>query len=163
MKLDEGDTIVSVLILRDENIGVLSHSGNFIMISTSDIRAIGRVARGVVGMKLNEGDFVTSARVISKEVKEILSISEDGSAKRTLISEFGVTGRATKGKSIQQSDKLCDFLPLVDDKEVLVVSNVSQIRLKINEIPLLSRATMGVKVMKLKDKEKIQNLVGLNS
>ena len=163
IKLDKNDTIVSALILRDENIGVLSHSGNFIMISTSDIRAIGRVARGVVGIKLNEGDFVTSARVVSKEVKELLSISEDGSAKRTSIGEFGLTGRATKGKSIQQSDKLCDFLPLVDDKEVLVVSNVSQIRLKINEIPLLSRATMGVKVMKLKDKEKIQNLVGLNS
>ena len=163
LKLDEGDTIVSVLILRDENIGVLSHSGNFIMISTSDIRPIGRVARGVVGMKLNEGDYVVSARVILKETKEILSISEDGSAKRTLISEFGITGRATKGKSIQQSDKLCDFLPLTDDKEVLVVSDVSQIRLKIDEIPLLSRATMGVKVMKLKDKEKIQNLVGLNS
>lgn len=163
IKLDENDTIVSVLILRDENIGVLSHSGNFIMISTSDIRPIGRVTRGVVGMKLNEGDYVVSARVISKETKEILSISEDGSAKRTSIEEFGLTGRATKGKSIQQSDKLCDFLPLIDDKEVLVVSNVSQIRLKINEIPLLSRATMGVKVMKLKDKEKIQNLVGLNS
>lgn len=163
IKLDENDTIVSVLILRDENIGVLSHSGNFIMISTSDIRPIGRVTRGVVGMKLNEGDYVVSARVILKETKEILSISEDGSAKRTSIEEFGLTGRATKGKSIQQSDKLCDFLPLIDDKEVLVVSNVSQIRLKINEIPLLSRATMGVKVMKLKDKEKIQNLVGLNS
>lgn len=163
IKLDKNDIIVSALILRDENIGVLSHSGNFIMISTSDIRAIGRVARGVVGMKLNEGDYVVSARVIPKETKEILSISEDGSAKRTSIGEFGLTGRATKGKSIQQSDKLCDFLPLVDDKEVLVVSNVSQIRLKINEIPLLSRATMGVKVMKLKDKEKIQNLVGLNS
>lgn len=163
IKLDENDTIVSVLILRDENIGILSHSGNFIMISTSDIRPIGRVARGVVGMKLNEGDYVVSARVIPKETKEILSISEDGSAKRTSIGEFGLTGRATKGKSIQQSDKLCDFLPLIDDKEVLVVSNVSQIRLKINEIPLLSRATMGVKVMKLKDKEKIQNLVGLNS
>lgn len=163
IKLDENDTIVSVLILRDENIGVLSHSGNFIMISASDIRPIGRVTRGVVGMKLNEGDYVVSARVIPKRTKEILSISEDGSAKRTSIGEFGLTGRATKGKSIQQSDKLCDFLVLVDDKEVLVVSNASQIRLKINEIPLLSRATMGVKVMKLKDKEKIQNLVGLNS
>ena len=108
-------------------------------------------------------DLRVSARVIPKETKEILSISEDGSAKRTSIEEFGLTSRATKGKSIQQSDKLCDFLPLIDDKEVLVVSNVSQIRLKINEIPLLSRATMGVKVMKLKDKEKIQNLVGLNS
>ena len=163
IKLDENDTIVSVLILRDENIGILSHSGNFIMISTSDIRAIGRVARGVVGMKLNDEDYVVSARVIPKETKEILSISEYGSAKRTSIGEFGITSRATKGKSIQQSDRFCDFLPLTDVKEVLVVSNASQIRLKIDEIPLLSRATMGVKVMKLKNKEKIQNLVGLNS
>ena len=125
IKLDGNDTIVSVLILRDENIGILSHSGNFIMISTSDIRAIGRVARGVVGMKLNDGDYIVSARVAPKETKEILSISEDGFAKRSLIGEFGMTGRATKGKSIQQSDRLCDFLPLIDDKEVLVVSDVS--------------------------------------
>lgn len=163
LKLDEGDTIVSVLILKDENIGVLSHSGNFIMISTSDIRAIGRVARGVAGMKLSRGDYVVSARVITKDTKELLSISEDGFAKRTLINEFDLTGRATKGKSIQQSNSLCDFLPLVNDTEILVVSSASQIRLEVDEIPLLSRATIGVRSMKLKEKEKIQNLVGLNA
>ena len=163
LKLDEGDTIVSVLILRDENIGVLSHSGNFIMISTSDIRAIGRVARGVAGMKLSRGDYVVSARVITKDTKELLSISEDGFAKRTSINEFDLTGRATKGKSIQQSNSLCDFLPLVNDTEILVVSSASQIRLEVDEIPLLSRATIGVRSMKLKEKEKIQNLVRLNT
>ena len=163
LKLDEGDTIVSVLILRDENIGVLSHSGNFIMISTSDIRAIGRVARGVVGMKLSRGDYVVSARVITKDTKELLSISEGGFAKRTSINEFDLTRRATKGKSIQQSNSLCDFLPLVNDTEILVVSSASQIRLEVDEIPLLSRATIGVRSMKLKEKEKIQNLVGLNA
>lgn len=163
LKLDEGDTIVSVLILKDENIGVLSHSGNFILISTSDIRAIGRVARGVTGMKLSRGDYVVSARVVPKDTKELLSISEDGFAKRTLINEFDLTGRATKGKSIQQSNSLCDFLPLVNDTEILVVSSASQIRLEVDEIPLLSRATIGVRSMKLKEKEKIQNLVGLNA
>lgn len=163
LKLDEGDTIVSVLILKDENIGVLSHSGNFILISTSDIRAIGRVTRGVAGMKLGRGDYVVSARVVPKDTKELLSISEDGFAKRTLINEFDLTGRATKGKSIQQSNSLCDFLPLVNDTEILVVSSASQIRLEVDEIPLLSRATIGVRSMKLKEKEKIQNLVGLNA
>ena len=163
LKLDEGDTIVSVLILRDENIGVLSHSGNFIMISTSEIRPIGRIARGIAGMKLSRGDYVVSARVITKSTKELLSISEDGFAKRTLINEFDLTRRATKGKSIQQSNSLCDFLPLVNDTEILVVSSASQIRLEVDEIPLLSRATIGVRSMKLKEKEKIQNLVGLNS
>ena len=163
LKLDEGDTIVSVLILKDENIGVLSHSGNFIMISTSGIRAIGRATRGVTGMKLGRGDYVVSARVVPKDTKELLSISEDGFAKRTLINEFDLTGRATKGKSIQQSNSLCDFLPLVNDTGILVVSNTSQIRLEVDEIPLLSRATIGVKSMKLKEKEKIQNLVELNA
>ena len=163
LKLDEEDTIVSVLILKDENIGVLSHSGNFILISTSDIRAIGRVARGVAGMKLSREDYVVSARVITKDTKELLSISEDGFAKRTSINEFDLTGRATKGKSIQQSNSLCDFLPLVNDTEILVVSSASQIRLEVDEIPLLSRATIGVRSMKLKEKEKIQNLVGLNA
>lgn len=163
LKLDEGDTIVSVLILKDENIGVLSHSGNFILISTSDIRAIGRATRGVTGMKLGRGDYVVSARVVPKDTKELLSISEDGFAKRTLINEFDLTGRATKGKSIQQSNSLCDFLPLVNDTGILVVSNTSQIRLEVDEIPLLSRATIGVKSMKLKEKEKIQNLVRLNT
>lgn len=163
LKLDEGDTIVSVLILKDENIGVLSHSGNFILISTSDIRAIGRATRGVTGMKLGRGDYVVSARVVPKDTKEFLSISEGGFAKRTSINEFDLTGRATKGKSIQQSNSLCDFLPLVNDTEILVVSNTSQIRLEVDEIPLLSRATIGVKSMKLKDKEKIQNLVELNT
>ncbi len=163
LKLDEGDTIISVLILKDENIGVLSHSGNFILISTSDIRAIGRVARGVTGMKLGRGDYVISARVVSKDTKELLSISEDGFTKRTSINEFDLTGRAAKGKSIQQSNALCDFLPLVNDTEILVVSSASQIRLAVDEIPLLSRATIGVRSMKLKEKEKIQNLVELNA
>lgn len=155
LKLDDGDLIASILILKDERVGILTKEGNFIIIETKDIRPIGRVARGVVGIKLNEGDEVVSGRVVPKETKEILSVSEDGYSKRTNINEFKITGRATKGVKIQRADNLCDFLPLIDLSDILVVSSTTQIRVKAEEIPVLSRGTQGVKTLKLGENSKV--------
>lgn len=155
LKLDDGDLIASILILKDERVGILTKEGNFIIIETKDIRPIGRVARGVVGIKLNEGDKVVSGRVIPKETREILSVSEDGYSKRTDINEFKITGRATKGVKIQRADNLCDFLPLIDLNDILVVSSTTQIRVKAEEIPVLSRGTQGVKTLKLGENSKV--------
>ena len=155
LKLDDGDLIASILILKDERVGILTEEGNFIIIETKDIRPIGRVARGVVGIKLNEGDKVVSGRVIPKETREILSVSEDGYSKRTDINEFKITGRATKGVKIQRADNLCDFLPLVDLSDILVVSSTTQIRVKVEEIPVLGRGTQGVKTLKLGENSKV--------
>ena len=155
IKLDDGDLIASILILKDERVGILTKEGNFIIIETKDIRPIGRVARGVVGIKLNEGDEVVSGRVIPKETREILSVSEDGYSKRTDINEFKITGRATKGVKIQRADNLCDFLPLIDLSDILVVSSTTQIRVKAEEIPVLSRGTQGVKTLKLGENSKV--------
>lgn len=160
LKLDDNDLIASILILKNERVGILTEEGNFIIIETKDIRPIGRVARGVVGIKLNEGDKVVSGRVIPKETREILSVSEDGYSKRTDINEFKITGRATKGVKIQRADNLCDFLPLIDSSDILVVSSTTQIRVKVEEIPILSRGTQGVKTLKLGENSKaikIQN------
>jgi DNA gyrase subunit A len=155
LKLDDNDLITSILILKDERVGILTEEGNFIIIETKDIRPIGRVARGVVGIKLNEGDKVVSGRVIPKETREILSVSEDGYSKRTSINEFKITGRATKGVKIQRADNLCDFLPLIDSNDILVVSSTTQIRVKVEEIPVLSRGTQGVKTLKLGENSKV--------
>lgn len=155
LKLDIDDLIVSILILKDERVGILTKEGNFIIIETKDIRPIGRVARGVVGIKLNDGDEVVSGRVVPKDIKEILSVSEDGYSKRTNINEFKLTGRATKGVKIQRADNLCDFLPLIDLGDILVVSSTTQIRVKAEEIPVLSRGTQGVKTLKLGEKSKV--------
>lgn len=155
LKLDDDDLIVSILILKNERVGILTEEGNFIIIETKDIRSIGRVARGVVGIKLNEGDKVVSGRVIPKETREILSVSEDGYSKRTSINEFKITGRATKGVKIQRANNLCDFLPLIDSGDVLVVSSTTQIRVKVEEIPILSRGTQGVKTLKLGENSKV--------
>ena len=155
LKLDDDDLIISILILKDERVGILTKEGNFIIIETKDIRHIGRVARGVVGIKLNEGDKVVSGRVIPKETREIISVSEDGYSKRTNINEFKITGRATKGVKIQRADNLCDFLPLIDLSDILVVSSTTQIRVKAEEIPVLSRGTQGVKTLKLGENSKV--------
>lgn len=155
LKLDDDDLIASILILKNERVGILTEEGNFIIIETKDIRPIGRVARGVVGIKLNEGDKVVSGRVIPKETREILSVSEDGYSKRTDINEFKITGRATKGVKIQRADNLCDFLPLINFSDILVVSSTTQIRVKVEEIPVLSRGTQGVKTLKLGENSKV--------
>ena len=158
LNLDKGDEIVSVLFTNEERIGILSEKGNFIMIETKDIRPIGRVARGVVGIKLNDGDSVVSANIITPDTKEILSISTDGYSKRTPIDEFRVTGRATKGVKIQNSDKLCDFLPINNNDDILVVSNTAQIRVKLHEIALLGRGAQGTKTIKLAENSKVIKL-----
>lgn len=149
IKLDDDDIIRSVLILKDENIGILSKAGYFIMISTSDIRPIGRIARGVIGMKLSLKDEVISAHVIPNDTKEIASISEDGYTKRTDISEFKITGRATKGAKIQSSENMIDFLTFNKNSDILIVSNKAQIKIKKDDIPLLGRGAVGVKSIKL--------------
>ena len=159
IKLDKEDIIVSVLFVDEENIGIASKQGNFIMIQTKDINSIGRVARGVCRMKLNEGDLVTSAHCLPNTTKEIISVTTDGYIKRSSINEFKITGRATKGTKIQNTETLCDFLPVYHSNDIVAVSSTSQIRIKLVDIPLLGRSAQGVKVLKLPEGSKIQNLM----
>lgn len=161
IKLDPDDQIISILLTDNDKIGIASAQGLFIMIETKDISAIGRVARGVQGMKLNDGDCVISARVIKSNDKELVSVSEDGYIKRTALSEFRITGRATKGVKIQNTSKLCDFLPISSNNDVLIVSSSSQIRLKLTDIPNLSRGAQGVKSLKLPAAAKVMCLSSL--
>lgn len=149
IKLDAGDEIMSILVLEHERIGIMSRSGQFIMLESDPIRATGRVTRGVIGMKLNAGDYVQSARVISKDTREIFSISVDGFGKKTPISEFSVTSTNTKGVKIQKSNELCDFIAITNAVDILINSSTTQIRVKYTDIPLASRGTIGVKLIKL--------------
>lgn len=153
--LDKDDEIVGVLFTNDEEIGMLSSKSYFIMIETSLIRPIGRVARGVIGMKLGEGDSVVSARIIPKNTKELLSISEKGYSKRTDIIEFKITGRGTKGVKIQKEEILCDFLPIVDNSDILVSSTSAQIRVKLDDFAKSGRGAQGTKTIKLTETSKV--------
>ena len=149
IKLDSNDEIVSILILEDEKIGIMSKSGQFIMVATSPIKAIGRVTRGVIGMKLAAGDTVVAARAIPTNTTQLFSISTDGYGKNTSISEFNVTGTNTKGVKIQKAESMCDFIPIVSQSDILINSNTTQIRIKYSDIPNLSRGAQGTKLIKL--------------
>lgn len=158
IKLDKDDEIVSVLFTDNDDIGVLTDKGNFVIIETKQVRPIGRVARGVVGVKLNELDYVTSAKIMPKTTKKILFITENGCGKQVERKEFNVTSRGTKGVKIQKDLAMCDFLPVESEQKVLITSTTSQIQLKLVEIPVLSRGAKGLSLMKLDTKAKIKKL-----
>ena len=152
LTLDEGDEIVNVLFTDNDKVGILTEMGNFLMIETEDIRAIGRVAKGVKAVKLNDGDSVASARAIPVETTMIASISGNGLFKKTNIGEFAVQGRGTKGSKIQKlndGDWMADFYPIVRDGEVLVASTHACIKLTTNDIPIFSKGALGNKSIKL--------------
>jgi len=149
IKLDSNDEIVSILIMEDERLGIMSRDGQFIMVATAPIKSIGRVTRGIIGMKLSTGDYVVSARVIPKNTTSIFSIASDGYGKSTNINEFNTTGTNTKGVKIQKADNMCDFIAITSQADILINSNTTQIRIKYNDIPNLSRGAQGTKLIKL--------------
>lgn len=152
LNLDKDDEICSILLMNDERVGMLTARGQYVMCETRDIRPIGRVARGVKGITLYPGDSLVSAQIIPSNVKELLTISELGFSKRTSISEFNVTGRATKGVKIQalrEGDSMIDFAPIINQKDMIVVSSNSQIKISLEEINLLSKGAQGIKSIKL--------------
>lgn len=155
IKLDEGDKIRSVLFTNLEKVGILTIKGNFVIIETKDINAIGRITRGIQAIKLNDGDYVQAANIITDSTKEIITITEDGVCKRTKLSEFKVTGRNTKGSKIQKADNLQDFIAMSNSNDLIVTSSMSQIRLKYTDIPLLGRGAQGVKTIKLGENSKV--------
>lgn len=162
LKLDEGDTVVSALLTDKEKIGILTSGGQLMICETEDIRSIGRTARGVVGIKLNVEDEVVAAAAIPSEIKSIMSVSGDGYIKRTDVKECNVTGRASKGTKIQklnEGDFMIGFAPIKDEKEVIVTSTRSRIKIDVDTTPLLLKNTLGTKSIKLAAKD---NVIGIS-
>lgn len=163
LNLDANDEIVSVLFLNEERIGMMTARGQFVMCETKDIRAIGRVARGVKGITLNKDDYLVCAQVIPADTKEFLTISEKGYIKRTSIKDFSVTGRGTKGSKIHKlnddDDCLVGFGALVNETETVIVSSHAQIKINLNEVNLLTKGAQGTKSIKLSNAKVIGLLI----
>ena len=163
LNLDSNDEIVSILFVDNERVGMMTARGQFVLCETKDVRPIGRAARGVKGITLNNGDFLVSARMVSPDTKEFLSVSEKGYIKRTTAKDFTVTGRATKGGKIHllkdTDDRLIDFAPITNERESIVVASNAQIKINLNEVNLLSKGAQGTKSMKLSNAKVIGLLV----
>ena len=158
INLDVNDEIASILFINDEDVGIMTELGNFIRITTNDIRAIGRVAKGIRGIKLNDGDAVCCAYPIKKDAQYIISVTSSGLFKKTPIGEFVVQGKNTKGAKIHKltrEDSMADFVSLGTETEILVASSKSCIKLSINDVPTLSRSAQGSRAIKIGEKDRI--------
>ena len=158
INLDDDDEIASILFIDDEDVGIMTELGNFIRITTKDIRPIGRIAKGVRGIKLNDGDAVCCAYPIKSDTQYIISVTSSGLFKKTPISEFTVQGKNTKGSKIHKltgKDTMADFIALGAETEILVASSKACIKLSVNDVPTLSRVTQGAKAIKIGDTDKI--------
>ena len=158
INLDDNDEIASILFIDDEDVGIMTELGNFIRITTKDIRPIGRIAKGVRGIKLNDSDAVCCAYPIKSDTQYIISVTSSGLFKKTPISEFTVQGKNTKGSKIHKltgKDTMADFIALGTETEILVASSKACIKLSVNDVPTLSRVTQGAKAIKIGDTDKI--------
>lgn len=159
LKLDKDDEICNVIFCNDEKIGVLSEKGYFIMLESSTINPIGRVTRGVIGMKLGTGDKVRAAHAIKNNDKEMVCVSEIGNIKRVNLADFRVTGRGTKGVKLENT---VDFLTSSQKSDIIIISSMTQIKIKYDDIPLLSKEAIGVKSLKLSGDSKVIKLEIVN-
>ena len=157
LELQPNDEICSVIFTDNSNVAVLTQQGQFLIFSTKDVRPIGRVSKGVRAIKLNEGDFVVSAKEMPKETKEIISVTKMGYTKRTSFDDFSLGSRYTKGNKLHKlktdEDSLKDFVPVINETEVVFTSTAAQLRVKISDINLLSKGAQGVKSINLKNEK----------
>lgn len=160
INLKDNDEVVSVHFIKNEPIGILTSQGNFVIINTEDINAIGRATAGIRAIKLSENDFVISSQIISG--KFLITISSAGLIKKASLDEFPICSRGIKGRKIsgvRENDEIVSFLTLNEDCDIIAISNRGVLKFNTNDLRVLSRDATGVKAMKLAENIKIVDLV----
>ncbi len=164
VKTDEGDVIKSVkLVSKGDHILLSTREGQSICFNESDVTQVGRNARGVKGIELDENDVVVGAEVIHdlNDTKHtIMTIFEKGYGKRTEIKEFRVQRRGGKGimagKITEKVGLVTVVMMVREDDGLMLVSDGGQtIRMNIGDISIIGRATQGVRLMNLSGVEKV--------
>ena len=160
LNLDEGDELISVIQTGgDENILIATHDGMSVCFNEQDARPMGRTAVGVRGIKLRGDDYVIGAGSTSAG-SALLTITEKGYGKRTPVEEYSVHGRGGLGiKNYNVTDKtgkIADVLVVNDEDDILVITDDGTIiRMSAANISLLSRATQGVRIMRIMEGSRV--------
>ena len=168
----KGDRLVSAnLAAEGDTVSIVTAKGQSIRFDTEDVREMGRTAGGVRGMSVRKGDKVVSAEVVSAAAKDasLLVVMSKGYGKRTKISEYKVQGRGGSGmKTANVTTKTGEIIGAkivagdLKEEELVVISKKGQvIRTSVAGIPSLSRATQGVRVMRLYPGDSIASMVAL--
>ncbi len=174
INLQKGDRLVSAnLSATGDTVSIVTAKGQSIRFDTEEVREMGRTAGGVRGMSVKKSDRVVSAEVIPAQLAKaasLLVVMGKGYGKQTKLDEYKVQGRGGSGiKTAEVTSKTGEIIGAkvvtsneeVSDELVVISKKGQVIRTKVNEIPTLSRATQGVRVMRLYEGDSIASIVAL--
>lgn len=160
IKILDGDSLVDVRISDGKkDVLIAASSGRSIRFSESDARAMGRVSQGVRGINITEKERVIGMELI-QDGDEILSVTENGYGKRTEAAEYRSIGRGGKGvlamKLTAKTGDIIQMLPVTGKEDLMIITDKGQvIRTNISGISLMSRNTQGVRLINLKEGERV--------
>ena len=163
--LKEDDELIAVRLTDGEdNVVLVTKEGMCITFDEKDVRPIGRVSQGVIGIKLDKDDYVIGMESIIGGAKAtLLAITENGFGKRTELDEYRVQTRGGKGvityKITQKTGKLVGIRITGEDEDVMLITDQGTIiRLAVKEISVLGRSTQGVTLMRTNDGAKVVSI-----
>ena len=163
--LKEDDELIAVRLTDGEdNVVLVTRNGMCITFDEKDVRPIGRVSQGVIGIRIDEDDEVIGMEsIISGGKATLLAITGNGFGKRTELDEYGVQIRGGKGvityKVTQKTGKLVGARIATDDEDVMLITDKGTIiRLKVKDISVLGRSTQGVTLMRTTDGGKVVSM-----
>ena len=149
-----------------DEVFIATKNGFAIRFKEEDVRSMGRTASGVRAITLRKADAVVAANVVEPEDNKlsVLTLSEEGYGKRTYLSEYRLQTRAGKGitnlKVNDKTGKVVDVKIVDNDSEImLITSEGTLIRTKVQSISIIGRATSGVRIMKVRNEEKVASAV----
>jgi DNA gyrase subunit A len=157
---DDDELIAAELVSGNETVFIGTHDGMCIRFPHEDVREMGRQAYGVIGIRLDDGDFVVSMIASTNESDTILSVTERGFGKRTSVEEYRTQGRGGKGvinlKTTPKNGKVVGIMRVDEGADVLVMTaNGKLIRVRSQDIRAVGRATQGVRLINLDDDDKV--------
>ena len=160
IELDEDDELVGTAVTDgSKDVMVMSSSGKITRFKESDVRAMGRTARGVRGIRMAPG-FRMISLIIAGEGTQILTVSENGYGKRTSVEDFPVYGRGGQGViGMQTSDRngaVVGAVQVEEGDEIMLISDKGTlVRTRVDEVSVQGRNTQGVRLIRLKEGEKL--------
>lgn len=159
LTLDDDDELIGVnLTASGVEVMLATANGLVIRFKESDVRAMGRTARGVRGITLNEDDIVVGMETFKDG--SLLTVTEKGFSKRTDLDEFRTQTRGGKGmigmRVLPRNGRLVGVMVVQEDDEIMMITLEGiMIRVSVNEISKMGRATQGVKTMRIMDEDKV--------
>ena len=156
----ENDELIGVDVTSgSDDILIASHEGKCIRFNESDVRQVGRDSQGVRSMKLSDDDYIVDMAIV-KANSQIITISENGYGKRSDVEDYRLQSRGGKGVKAgifnSKTGKLVALKQSIEDDDIMLIANNGVIiRTPVSQISSLSRVSQGVRVMKLKDDNKI--------